>query len=129
MKFTFICMGKKAVSAESAEHFPDMFYMLGKVIGVDQYVEQVDDNIDVHHIGKDVIHELLKSCRSVSKAFRHYQPLKGSVTSPEGGLPFISCCNVNQMVCVPEVDFSVDSCFLWCIEQIGNERKWISILL
>ena len=129
MKFAFICTGEKAVSVESAEYFPDVLFVLRKVVGIDQYVVQVDDDIDVHHIGEDVIHEPLKSCGSISKAFQHYQPLKRSVTSPEGSLPFISCCNVNQMVCMPEVDFSVDSCFSWCVKQIGNERKWISILL
>ena len=129
MKFAFICTGEKAISAESAEYFPDVFFMLREVVGIDQYVVQIDDDIDVHHIGEDVIHEPLKSCRSVSKAFWHYQPLKGSVMSPEGGLPFISCCNANQMVCVPEIDFILDSCFLWCIEQIRNEQKWITILL
>ena len=114
---------------ESAEYFPDMLFVLGEVVGIDQYVVQIDNDVNVHHIGEDVIHEPLKSCRSVSKAFQHYQPLKISVTSPEGGLPFVSCCNANQMVHVPEVDFSVDLCFSWCVEQIGNERKWISILL
>ena len=129
VKFTFIFMGEKAVSAESAEYFLDVSFVLRKVIGIDQYVVQIDNDINVYHIREDVIHEPLKSCRSISKAFRHYQPLKGSVTSLEGGLPFISCCNANQMVHVPEVDFGVHSCFSWCVEQIGNERKRITILL
>ena len=38
VEFTFICTGKKAVSAESAEYFPDVFFMLREVIGIDQYV-------------------------------------------------------------------------------------------
>ena len=33
------------------------------------------------------------------------------------------------MVHMPEVDFSVDSCFSWCVEQIGNEQKGVTILL
>ena len=129
MKLSFICVGKKAVSTESAEYFLDMSFVLGKVIGIDQYVVQIDNDIDVHHIHEDVVHKPLKSCRSISKAFWHYQPLKRSVTSLEGGLPFVSCCNVNQMVCMPEVDFSVDSCFSWCVEQIRNKQKQIMILL
>ena len=50
------------------------------------YVIQIDYDIDVYHIHENVyhicenvVHELLKSCRSISKPFRHYQPLKGSV--------------------------------------------------
>ena len=129
VKFTFICMGEEAVSTESAEYYPDMSFVLGKVIGIDQYVVQIDNDIDVHHIHEDVVHKPLKSCRSISKAFWHYQPLKGSVSSLEGSLPFVSCCNVNQVVHMLEVDFGVDLCFSWCVEQIGNERKWIMILL
>ena len=129
MKFAFVCTGEKAVSTESMEYFPDVSFVLGKVIGIDQYVVQIDNDINVYHFGKDVVHEPLKRCGSVSKAFQHYQPLKRSVTSPEGGLPFVSCCNANQMVCVPEVDFSVDSCFSWGVKQIGNEEKQITILL
>ena len=116
MKFPFICTGEKAISMESVEYFQDGSFVLGKVVGIDQYVVQVDDDIDVHHIGKDVVHEPLKSCRSVSKAFWHYQPLNRSIASPEGGLPFVSCCNADQMVRMLEVDFSVDSCFSWCVE-------------
>ena len=70
MKFAFICTGKKAVSAETAEYFPDVSFVLGKVVGIDQYVVQEDNDIDVHHIGEDVIHEPLKSCRSISKIGR-----------------------------------------------------------
>ena len=120
---------KEAVSTESAEYYLDMSFVLRKVIGIDQYIIQIDNDIDIYHIHEYVVHELLKSCGSISKAFWHYQPLKGSIMSLEGGLPFVSCCNVNQMVCVPEVDFGIDSCFLWCIEQIRNECKWIMILL
>ena len=122
-------MGKKAISTESAEYCPDMLFVLGKVIGIDQYIVQIDNDNDVYHICKDVIHEPLKSCGSVSKAFWHSQPLEGSIMSPEGSLPFVSYCNANQMVCMPEVNFGVDSCFSWCVEQIRNEWKQIMILL
>ena len=128
VKLAFICMGKESISAKSVEYFPDMVFVLGEVVGIDQYVVQIDNDIDVYHICEDVIHELLKSCRSISKAFWHYQPLRGSVMSLEGSLPFVSCCDANQVVCVPQVDFGVDSCFSWCVEQIGNEWKWITIL-
>ena len=50
MKFTFICVGEKAVSAESVEYFPDVSFMLGKVVGIDQYVIQIDDDVNVYHI-------------------------------------------------------------------------------
>ena len=103
VKLTFMCMGKESISTKSVGYFSDMLFVLRKVIGTDQYVIQIDNDVDVYHICKDVIHEPLKSCGSVSKAFWHYQPLKRSITSPEGSLPFVSCCNVNQIV-LPRLD-------------------------
>ena len=50
MKFAFICTGEKAVSVESAEYFPDMLFVLGKVVGIDQYVIQVDNEIGRAHV-------------------------------------------------------------------------------
>ena len=123
MEFTFICAGEKAISTESVEYFPDVSFVLGKVIGIDQYVIQIDNDINVYHICENVIHEPLKSCRSVSKAFQHYQPLKGSILSLEGGLPFISCCNANQMVCMPEVSFTVDLCFHGVSSRLEMSRS------
>ena len=45
VKFAFICTGEKAVSMESVEYFPDISFMLRKVIGIDQYVVQIDNDI------------------------------------------------------------------------------------
>ena len=47
MKFAFVCTGEKVVSMESAEYFPDVSFVLGKVIGIDQYVVQIDNDITV----------------------------------------------------------------------------------
>ena len=58
MKLTFICTGKESISAESAEYFPDVLFVLRNVIGIDQYVIQIDNDIDVYHIHEDVCHEL-----------------------------------------------------------------------
>ena len=98
------------------KHFPNGGHMLGKVIRVDQDVIQIDNDLKVYHICKDVIHELLKSCRGISKPFRHYQPLEGPISGPKGGLPFVPSSDPYQMVHMLKVDFAVDSCFSWCIQ-------------
>ena len=102
--------------------------MLGKAIQVDQYVIQIDHDIDVYHICENVVHELLKSCGSVSKPFRHYQLLKGPISGLERSLPLIPSSDVNQVVHVLKVDFSVDSCFSWCIQEIRDQQEWVAIL-
>src|SRR5882672_10735518 len=115
MELAFFCTGKKSISAESSKYFPNMSFVFGNVVGIDEDVIQIDDDYDINHIHEDVIHELLKSCWCISKPFRHYQPLEGTISGSEGSLPFISMCNLDKMVCVLEVNFGVDSCFLWCV--------------
>src|SRR5882724_13483979 len=100
-------MGKKSISAESVKYFSNMSLMFGNVVRVDEDVVQIDDDNDVNHICENVIHKPLKSCWGISKPFRHYQPIKGTITSLEGSLPFVSGCNPNKMVSMPEVDFGV----------------------
>src|SRR5467141_3555932 len=115
MELAFVCTGKKSVSAESLEYFPNMSFVLGNVVGIDEDVVQIDDDYDVNHIPEDVVHKSLKSCWCISKPFRHYHPLKGTILGSEGSLPFISRCNTDKMVHVLEVNFGIDLCFLWCV--------------
>ena len=92
-----------------------MSFVLREVVGIDQDVIQIDNDIDVYHICKNVVHESLKSCGSISKAFWNYQPLERSVLSMESSFPFVSFGNAYEVICVPEIDFGVDLCFSWRI--------------
>src|SRR5882672_2616837 len=70
VELTFVCMGKKPISAESSEYFPNMSFVLGNVVRIDEDVVQVDDDYNVDHIHEDVVHKSLKSCWCISKPFR-----------------------------------------------------------
>src|SRR5882724_3898829 len=115
VELTFVCTSKQSISAEPAEYFLNVNFVFGNVVGIDENVIQIYDDNDVNHICENVIHKSLKSCWRISEPFRHYQPFKGTVMGLEGSLPFISGCDPNKMVCMPEVDFGVDPCFYWCI--------------
>src|SRR5882724_4885157 len=67
-------MGKKSVSMESVEYFPNMEFVLRNIVRIDEDVIKIYDDHDINHICKDVIHQSLKSSRCISKHFRHYQP-------------------------------------------------------
>jgi len=67
---------------------------------------------------------------------------EGALVSPSGitttqmnhnglecSLPFISSRHSNKMICMPEVDFGVDSCFSWCIEESRDEQKQVTVFL
>src|SRR5882672_7875515 len=75
VELTFVCSGKKSVSAESAKYFSDVSLVFGNVVRVDEDVIQIDDDNDVNHVHEDVVHKPLDSCWSIIKAIRHNQTL------------------------------------------------------
>ena len=77
MELTFVCMGKKSISVESAEYFPNVEFVLRNDVRIDKDVVQIYDDYDINHISEYVVHKSLKSSRCISKPFRHYQPLEG----------------------------------------------------
>ena len=109
MELAFVWMNKQSISMEPTKYFLNMSFVFGNFVRIDENVVQIYDDNDVDHIHEDVIHKSLKSCWSISKPFRHYQPFEGTVMCLEGSLPFISGCNPNEMVGVPKVDFGIDS--------------------
>src|SRR5882724_3777878 len=72
MELTFVCVSKQSISAEPAKYFLNVSFVFINVVGIDENVVQIYDDNDVNHICEDVVHELLKSCWSISKPFRHY---------------------------------------------------------
>jgi len=113
VELTFVCMGKESVSVESSNYFLDMGFVFGNVI----------------RINEDVIHKLLESCGCISKPFRHYHPLKETITGLENSLPFVSSGKLNKMICMSEADFGIDSCFSWTIYEVRCEWKWVTVFL
>ena len=106
--FTFLRLEAKSVGMEMSEDILDVLVMRGKVRGVDEGVVKVDHNAHIQHVSKDAIDKVLERGGSVSETKRHYQPLKGAIVGAEGGLPFISVGNVDQMIRMPEIELGVD---------------------
>ena len=50
--------------------------MFGHVIQVDEYIIQIDHDIDIQKIRENTIHELLKNHGSISKTKEYYRPFK-----------------------------------------------------
>jgi len=90
IELAFICMGKKSISAESVEYFLNVEFVLRNVVRIDEDVIQIYDDYNIDHIHEDVIHKSLKSGGCISKPFRHYQPLEGTVAGLECSLLFVS---------------------------------------
>src|SRR5882724_3505428 len=89
VELTFVCTGKQSIGMEPPKYFLNMSFVFRNVVGIDENVIQIYDDNDINHICEDVIHKPLKSCWSISKPFRQYQPFEGNIMSPEGSLQFI----------------------------------------
>jgi len=76
VEFAFLCFGIKTSLAEMLEYFFYMPVMLRYVIQVDEYIIQIDHNTDILKVRKNIIHESLEGCRSISKTEGHYKPFK-----------------------------------------------------
>ena len=72
MELAFVCMGKKSVSMESTEYFPNMCFVLRNVVGIKEDVIQIYDDYNFNNIHENVIHKSLKHGGCISKPFRHY---------------------------------------------------------
>jgi len=53
-----------------------MLVMFGHVIQVDEYIIQINYDIDIQKIGENIIYKLLKGYGSIGKTKGHYRPLK-----------------------------------------------------
>ena len=49
--------------------------MLLKSLEIDKDVIEIDDDSEVKEVCKNVVHEVLESCRGIGKALRHNTPL------------------------------------------------------
>ena len=76
VKFIFLYFGIKIGLAEMLKYFFNILVMFGHVIQVDEYIIQIDHNIDIQEIRENIVYESLKSCGSIGKTKGHYKPFK-----------------------------------------------------
>src|SRR5882724_13358870 len=115
MKLALIGSDKESISSESLEYLLNMGLVFGHIARVDKNVIQVDDDCDINHFCKNIIHKSLKGCGCIGRPFRHYRPLKRAVLSSECSFPFVSGCDSDQVVHMSEIDLVVNSCLSGCI--------------
>ena len=129
MELTFLWLGKKIVLSEALEDFVDVFLMGLKVLGVYQDVIQIDNNTDIEEIREDAIDELLESCGSICQAKGHDIPLEGTIPYAECSFPFITFCNVDQVVRMAEINLRVDLGLARGIKEVQYQREWVAVFL
>jgi hypothetical protein len=84
-----------------------MFPVLRWAIGINKDVIDVDNEVNIKHIAENVIHETLKNSGTIGKAERHNLLLKQTITGLEGGLPFITFRELDQVICMLKVNLCI----------------------
>ena len=59
----------------------------------------------------------------------HDHKIEGSISSSEGGFPFITRSDADEVVGTTEVNLGVDGGGAEAIKEVGNERKWVLVFL
>ena len=103
-----------------AEYLTDVLFVLFFGVGVDEDVIQVYQHASIGEVTKDVIHEVLEGSGHVHKSKRHDTPFKGAIAGAESGLPFITLTDADQVECMVEVDFQIDSCLIWAVKEVRD---------
>ncbi|KIK77801.1 hypothetical protein PAXRUDRAFT_163097, partial [Paxillus rubicundulus Ve08.2h10] len=106
MEFALLWFSIQSMLPESTEYLMDVLL--------------IDYDTDIKHISEDGINETLESCRS---------PLIGAIAGAEGSLPFISGCDVDKMVGVPEIDLGIDFTTARGVKEVRDEREWVAVFL
>ena len=103
--------------------------MLGRIVGIDQYIIQVNDDVHAQQIGEQAIQEALKSSRSVGKAFRNNPELERTIARTKSRFRLVTRSDPEKVMGVPEIKFCIYASLPGSVEEIGDERKRIVILL
>lgn len=93
MEEAFLWFRIKSMFMELLEYFTDVFLVLRDVIGVNEDVVEVNDNRNIEHVRKDVVHKMLECGRGIGETFRDDHPFIGAIASAECSFPLIAFRN------------------------------------
>ena len=80
------------------------------------------------HVCKDMIHECLKSQRSVTKAKEHHGGFKQAERSDECRFPLVFLPNMNVVIIPSNIKLCEQSGVLHIVDQFRDEGERISIV-
>src|SRR5271163_2004620 len=85
------------------EDFADMCFVLGRIVGENEDILEVDNDINIKKVAENVVHKLLEGSRCISETKRHNKPFERTVTGMEGSFPLVTFGNADQVICMAEV--------------------------
>uniref|UniRef100_A0A0W0GFU7 Uncharacterized protein n=1 Tax=Moniliophthora roreri TaxID=221103 RepID=A0A0W0GFU7_MONRR len=129
MELAFLGIIEQAMLLKLLKDLLDMLLVVIHVFRVDEDVIEVDDNTDVQQVSENGVNKMLESSRSVCQSFRNDIPLVRAISGVKCSFPLVTISDPYKMVCMAEVELCIDRGFAQSIEQVGDERKWVSVLL
>ena len=71
----------------------------------------------------------MKHCWGVGESKGHHTPLKGSVSGSEGGFPFVTFTDLNEVVGVSEINFGEYLSLSRTVKEVSHSGEQVAILL
>ena len=76
MKFTLRWVQEETILPEPSEYLLDMFNVLFQILGVNEDVVEINHNVGIKEVRKNVIHEVLEHGRHICEPKGHHAPFK-----------------------------------------------------
>ena len=89
---------------EFLKDFADLLLMLLESARIDQDVVDITNAEDVKVFAESIIHESLGRSGSIGEPKGHNEEFKQSITSPEGGFPFVTFLNSDLVKASLEIE-------------------------
>ena len=89
---------------ETLQDVLHMNLMLFNRIRKNKNIIKINDDTNVGHIGKDIIHKMLEGGRSVSQTKGHNQVFECAIVGLKSGKPFVAFSDADIVVPCAEID-------------------------
>jgi hypothetical protein len=106
----------------------DQLYVRLLVLGVDEYIIDIDDHSFVEQLVQDLVDRRLERSWRIAQAKRHYQVLKQAISRAEGRFPLIALGDADKVVTVLQVQLGEYLRTTKAFAQFSHKRQRGSIL-
>src|SRR5882762_5634460 len=101
--------------------------MFLKRVRKNKNIIKINDDANVSHIGKNIIHEMLESRRCIGQAKGHNQVLECAIACAEGGKPLVAFHNADVVVTGTKINLGEYFGRPQLIKKVANKWKRVSV--
>jgi hypothetical protein len=106
----------------------DQPYVRLLVLGVDEYIINIDDHSFVEQLVRDLVDHRLERSGCIAQTKRHYQVLKQAISRAEGCFPLIALGDADKVVTVLQVQLGEYLRSTKAFAQFSHKRQGGSVL-